>query len=485
MNNGNHVNLVKELCDLPLETEWLEFKSNSIGHEDIGEYISALSNAACLHNKDYAYLVFGIEDKTHKIIGTRFYPKLSKVGNEDLEHWLARLLNPRIDFKIEEFEIDNKHIAMFIIDPAHDMPVAFKSSAFIRVGSYKKKLLEFPEKERKIWHKYQRLYFEGEIALSSCTDDEVLKLLDYPSYFKLLNINLPANKSGILEKLVAEDFIKKRNDGKYDIYNLGAILFANKLSDFQRLARKALRVIIYPENNRFTATKEWGSDSGYAISFKQITDYIIDQLPQSEVIEKARRQQIKLYPDIAIRELVANALMHQDFSIRGTSPMVEIFNSRIEVTNPGHPLINTLRFIDHNPKSRNEQLAAFFRRVDFCEERGSGIDKVINAIESFQLPAPDFIEGDDYVRVIIYKHKELRNIDKQDKIRACYQHCCLKYVGGELASNKSLRTRFEVSEKNYSIVSRILADAINAGMIKISDPDNKSKKHVSYVPFWA
>lgn len=485
MNKPNDAHLLEELCSQSSETEWFEFKKGSISSDEIGEYISALSNAACLHDKEHAYLIFGIEDKTHAIVGTSFQPKSSKVGNEDLESWLARLLNPRIDFKIKEIEIDGKHVTMFIIDPAHNRPVAFKNTAFIRVGSYKKKLLDYPEKERKLWNKHHHIYFEQELALSSCTDDDVLKLLDYPNYFRLIGINLPANKAAILEKLSAEDFIKKKSDDQYDIYNLGAILFANRLNDFQYLSRKALRVIIYKENDRLNTIKEWVCDQGYATGFKQITDYIIDQLPQNEVIERAIRHQVKMYPDLAIRELVANALIHQDFHIRGTGPMVEIFKNRIEITNPGKPLINTLRFIDHNPKSRNEQLASFFRRVDFCEERGSGIDKVISSIETFQLPAPDFIEGDDYLRVIIYGHKSLRSMGKKDKTRACYQHCCLKYVNGEPATNKSLRDRFEVAEKNYPMVSKIISETIEAGLIKPYDPENKSRKQASYIPFWA
>ncbi len=485
VDKNNYIHLLKELCSQTSETEWLEFKKSSISSDEIGEYISALSNSACLHNRVHAYLLFGIEDKTHAVVGTSFQVKSSKVGNEDLESWLARLLNPRVDFRIEEIDIDDKHIVIVIIDPAHNRPVAFKNTAFIRVGSYKKKLLDYPEKERKIWKKHHHVYFEDEIAFNNCTDNDVLKLLDYPSYFRLLNINLPANKSAILEKLSEENFIKKTNDDKYDIHNLGAILFANRLSDFKYLSRKSIRVIIYKGNDRLNAIKEWACDQGYATGFKQIVDYIIDQLPQNEVIGRALRQQVKMYPDLAIRELVANVLIHQDFEIRGTGSMVEIFKNRIEITNPGKPLINTLRFIDHNPRSRNEQLASFFRRVDFCEERGSGIDKVISSIETFQLPAPEFIAGENYLRVFIYAHKSLRSMEKKDKVRACYQHCCLKYVNGELATNKSLRDRFEVSEKNYPVVSRIIAETVEEGLIKLNDPESKSKKQASYVPFWA
>ncbi len=191
-----------------------------------------------------------------------------------------------------------------------------------------------------------------------------------------------------------------------------------------------------------------------------------------------------MYPELAIRELVANALIHQDFSETGTGPMVEIFADRIEISNPGKPLISTLRFIDHNPQSRNEALAYFMRRINICEERGSGIDKVITSAEIFQLPAPNFVEDNKFLKAIMYAYKTLRQMDKEDKIRACYQHCCLKYISAELMTNQSLRERFQIDAKNYAIVSRIIGDTINIGLIKDYDPTSKSKRFAKYVPFW-
>lgn len=192
-----------------------------------------------------------------------------------------------------------------------------------------------------------------------------------------------------------------------------------------------------------------------------MVDYISNILPSNEVIVKAIREETKLYPILAVRELIANALIHQDFNTSGSSPMIEIFSDRIEITNPGAPLINVLRFIDHNPESRNELLAQFMRRVGVCEERGSGIDKVIFQCEYFQLPPPEFIAGDNFTRVILYSPKRLKEMDRKDKIRACYQHCCLKYVSGSLMSNQSLRDRFNIEEKNYPMISRIISDTLS------------------------
>jgi len=225
--------------------------------------------------------------------------------------------------------------------------------------------------------------------------------------------------------------------------------------------------------------KEQTGSKGYATGFRGLIDYINDKLPSNEEIDRALRKEVKVYPELAIRELVANAIIHQDFTITGTSPMIEIFSNRIEITNPGKPLIDTKRFIDHSPESRNEKLAGLMRRMGFCEERGSGIDKVIVQIELFQLPAPEFIEGDNFTRVIIYSPKTLRQMSKPDRIRACYQHCCLKYVSGENMSNQSLRLRLGIEDKNYPMVSRIIKDSIDSGLIKEYDTARM------YIPFWA
>jgi ATP-dependent DNA helicase RecG len=192
-----------------------------------------------------------------------------------------------------------------------------------------------------------------------------------------------------------------------------------------------------------------------------------------------------MYPEIAVRELVANAIIHQDFAMRGVSPLVEIFSDRIEITNPGQPLISTLRFIDEPPQSRNEILAGLMRRLNVCEERGSGVDKVIFQVELYQLPAPEWTSSQEHIKVVMFAPRKLSEMDRQDKIRACYQHACLLHVSNQIMTNATLRKRFSIEEHNYSIASRIISDTTKAGMIKPKDPENTSRKHSRYVPFWA
>ena len=224
---------------------------------------------------------------------------------------------------------------------------------------------------------------------------------------------------------------------------------------------------------------------GYAIGFEEVIRYINDQLPQNEEIGEALRKEVRMYPQIAIRELVANALIHQDFHITGSGSTVEMFSDRMEITNPGVPLIDTLRFIDEPPKSRNEQLVGLMRRMAICEERGSGIDKVIFHIELFQLPAPDFRVSEESTIAVLYGPREFGQMNREERIRACYQHACLQYVSGKHMTNASLRKRLGIKDDNYPTALKIIKDALKLGLIRSRIEKMGSKKNSSYVPFWA
>ena len=212
MNSFELEKLMNELIALPHETEWVEFKLDRYDPQQIGEYISALSNSACLHGREAAYLVFGIEDESHVVKGTSFKPDKKIKGNQELENWLATQLTPRIDFEIIPFIYQEQPIVLFKIDPTYNAPVSFRGEEYIRVGSYKKKLADHPEKARKIWTKTKEQLFEKTIAMKDVNADEVLKLLDYPSCFALLNLPLPDNKAGILAKFEEEDLIVNAGD---------------------------------------------------------------------------------------------------------------------------------------------------------------------------------------------------------------------------------------------------------------------------------
>lgn len=478
------VSLVRELCKLPHETEWVEFKVNDAEPQQIGEYLSALANSAALAGKAFAYLVWGVSDDEHTVVGTKFSHATAKVGNEELESWLLRSLAPKIHFRFFDVVVDDLPVVLLEIERAFRQPVQFQGSEFVRVGSYKKRLKDFPEKERALWRLFDNAPFENGVAVERVPDEEVLRLLDYPAYFDLMERPLPENRSGILAALEDDKLIVPCEAGGWNITNLGAILFAKHLDDFAVLKRKAMRVIQYRGKSRADGGKEQVNGKGYASGFESLMGYVNGLLPSNEVIGQALRKTVSMFPELAVRELVANALIHQDFFVTGAGPMVEIFDDRIEITNPGEPLVDTQRFVDTPPKSRNDGVASLLRRFRICEERGSGIDKVIAQIELFQLPAPIFEVPEGFTRAVLFAHRPLTQMDKADRIRAVYQHACLRYVNRQNMTNSSVRERFGIEAQNSAAASRLIREAVEAGVVALYDP-KAAPKMMRYVPVWA
>jgi ATP-dependent DNA helicase RecG len=375
-------------------------------------------------------------------------------------------------------------VVLLEIGRAFRHPVRFQGEEFIRIGAAKKPLKEAPDRERALWRIFDQTPFEDLIAVERAGEDEVLRLLDYPAYFDLLEQLLPADRDGILKALTDDGLIHPCEAGGWNITNLGAILFAKRLEDFRSLQRKAMRIIQYRGAGRTETLREQEGGKGYASGFAGLISYINGLLPANEVIGQALRKTAPMYPELAVRELVANAIIHQDFFVTGAGPMVEIFWDRIEITNPGEPLVDTRRFVDTPPKSRNETLASLMRRFRICEERGSGIDKVVFQIELFQLPAPLFETPEGFTRAVLFAHKPLAAMNQADRVRACYMHACLRYVMRQPVTNTSIRERFGIEEKNAALASRLLNEAVEDRMIVVRDPSVGTRSR-SYLPYWA
>ncbi len=478
------VDLIHYLIKFSKETEWLEFKTNYYQADEIGKYISALSNSATLYEKNYGYMIWGIDDATHNIVGTTFDYETKKVGNEEFQNWLHRLLKPNINFEFYKVKVEGKNLIVLEIPKAENVVTKFKNETYIRIGTSKKSLNQAPLKEKALWKILNDTSFEDGIALENVSENTILQKLDTVSYFSLLDIPIPDEKEGIFHYLEQDNLIVKEDTGNWSITNLGAILLAKSLEDFNTVKRKGIRVIQYKGNNKLETVREHVGNKGYAINFENIIDVVDSIIPRNEIVGKALRTEVSMYPELAIRELIANSIIHQDFSISGTSPMVEIFDDRIEITNPGSPLVETDRFLDNPPKSRNEQLASFLRRIGVCEERGSGFDKVVAKTEEFQLPAPKINVYQEHTKVTLFAHIPYAKMDREDRLRACYLHACLKYVNNDYLTNTSLRERFGISQKNNAMISRIIKNGIQENLIKPYG-ESTAPRYMKYVPYWA
>lgn len=476
--------LVRELILLPAECQWVEFKHDNYRPEMIGHDISALANGAALQDKDFGYFIWGVDNDTHEIVGTKYNLQNLKKGNQELENWLRDLLSAHADFEYGSTVMDGKTVGVLEIKAAANLPVVFEKVEYIRVGSYTRPLKDFPALQARLWNKLQNRNYEEQIAKKDLSSDEVLNSLRYEVYFDLLKIPRPVTQEGILHYLEEDSIVVRQDNGLYGITNLGAILFAKRIVDYPRVSRKALRIIQYEGKSKAERLRENPPEvGGYAVVFEEMIRYIGALTPAREVIEDGIRKEKTAYPMLAVRELVANALIHQDFSITGTGPTVEIFSNRMEITNPGRPLVDVFRIVDTPPKSRNEKLSALMRRMGICEELGTGWDKVIVACELQQAPAPRMDVYEESTRVTMLAERRYSDLTIEDRLWACYLHACIKFLQNDYLTNSSLRERFGLKDSSSGMISRIIKEAVTKGLIRPFDPE-AAPRYMKYVPGW-
>jgi predicted HTH transcriptional regulator len=331
------------------------------------------------------------------------------------------------------------------------------------------------------------LRWENAHASLLLENKEVMNALMIEPVFKMMQRKFPANEEEILCWLHNSGLIERHPSGGAYITNLGAICLAADLKKFSELSQRSARVIVYEGFNRIKARHEKEGQRGYAIAFEGLLRYVCNQIPRSEVIHQTLRRTVPLYPEVALREIIANALIHQDFAVTGSRPMIEIFADRIEISNPGKllPSKSIERIFGTMPESRNERLASTFRLYNLCEQRGSGLIRAGFEIEIFGLPPIRFEEDANHFRVTLFAPKSYAQMSAADRLNACYQHAVLKYCSSDTMTNKSLRERLKMPENQRSMVSRLIQDAIDAGLIAAKDPANMSRKYTEYVPAFA
>jgi ATP-dependent DNA helicase RecG len=473
------------------ERPWLEFKhNNASGPEEIGEYISALSNSALLQGVERAFLVYGIEDKTLRKVGTNFRPSRAKIGNEALENWLTRKLDPQVAIQFTEFTQDELLFSIIEIEPSYYKPVRFDGEAYIRLGEHKKRLANHPELERSLWLATSKRKFENGISRANALPHELLDVLSWRSLYGLMQIPEPKNDAEIIKQLQDLKLISEEYDGTFSITNLGALLLAKDITKFPSVARKTVRVTRYHGNDSRNAESEIVGRYGYAVGFEGLIDFIAKHSPQRERLVTGVRQVTSIIPALSIREVVANALVHQDLTTEGAGPIIEIYDNRIEVSNPGPPLGAVDRMIDAAPQSRNEQLARCMKILNLCEERGKGLDNAIAAIEELAtaegilLSAPAFRANENSFTVTLFGPKPFNTLSREDKLRICYQHSILAYLRVEYMNNSSLRQRMSLHKDDYQAASAIISDSVKSGFIAPAD-DQQGKRNARYIPFWA
>lgn len=455
----------------PSEHQRLEFKEGKTQLDNRKLY----ENCVALANEGGGHLLLGVSDKPPRaVVGTQAFRNPVAMAEK-----LFQAIGFRVD--IEEVAHPDGRVLVFHI-PSRPRGTAYHLDGKYLMRSGEAQVPMSEDQLRRIFAEGQPDWLE-EHSKTGLDAQQVVQPLDTQTSFELLKLPYPTKRTGVLDRLLSERLIDEI-DGRYAIRRLGALLLAKRLADFSDLARKAPRVVVYTGTSKLETRLDQLEMRGYAVGFQGLVHFVMGQLPQNEVIEDALRKEMKLVPEVVIRELVANALIHQDLSVGGASVMIEVYSNRVEISNPGEPVVPVERFID-GYQSRNERLADLMRRFGICEEKSSGIDRVVHAAEVYQLPAPDFRAGHQRTVVTIYGPRPFDEMDRDDRVRACYQHCCLRYVMGEKMSNHSLRERFKLPEERAETASRIIRDCTDAGLVKLENPESGSKRYARYLPFWA
>ena len=345
--------------------------------------------------------------------------------------------------------------------------------------------MDYNDKEAELWRLFDSTLYELRIAASDLKEEDVVMMLDYSKYYEKLELPIPRNRDKVLEDLANEKFIKRNDAANWDITNLGALMIAKDLKKFDLLAKRKIRVIWYKNDSRLDAVREKEFCAGYILSYEDIIDYIMTVIPQEEEIVDGVRKSKFSFPEIAIRELLANIMIHQALEQRGTNPMVEIFSDRMEFSNAGAPLIDIDRIVDTVPVSRNENIAGFMHKCGICEERGSGYDKIIAATSKSTMLAPKIEnQSNQFTKVVLFAKIPFELTSKEDRIRTCYMQACFAYVNFGAITNADVREIFGLGESEKVKSSRIIKDTVEAGLIKPVDPET-APRYMKYIPHWA
>lgn len=448
----------------------LEFKAavNSFSSDKAMEYCAGIANAGG------GTLLLGITDE-RQVVGTAAFPDPRQVELRAHEALGIRVLTRELRYQ------DKRVLALTIPPRGPGVPVAFDGRYFLRTGE---------SLVRMTAHQLAEIFAETRgrasvrAVLENLTAERVDDLIDVDAYFRLMSLPRPASLAEALTVLAGKDLVLTPASGLYSITAVGALFLARDMARFPGMEWRRIRFLKYAENDRVTAVVEHFETRGYGLCFEETISLIQGHVGVQEIIEGGRRETRPLYPPTAIREFLANALVHQDLTESGVQITVEVFADRMEIRNPGLPLIDVTRFVDDS-RSRNPELAEIMRLAGICEVRGSGVDRALTQIESLLRPAPEFRAESGATSVVLYGERHFDDMTIEERAWAAFLHSCVRYVAGDGLTNSSLRERFGLPQSKAAVVSQTIAAAIDRDLIKLDPRVGSSKRHAKYQPFFA
>jgi ATP-dependent DNA helicase RecG len=386
---SEYITLIDRLRGLPAETEWFELKRKQCEPQHIGEYLSALANSATIVGQPRGYLVFGIDDQTHEVVGTRFDPHLVKVkGNQDLLPWLGAGLRPNTGFEAHVVEHPGGRVVLFEVCPARDQPVGFKGEAFIRIGSSNTLLTKHPEKARAIWTRGHD--WSAEVCATATVHD-----LDPEAVAKAREqfvVKHPAQSSAVA-RWDDVTFLNKARILKQGAVTNAALLLLGRPESAALLAPAVVKIswILKDAGNHELDYEHFGPPFLLAGDRLQprIRNLVVRALPSGTLFP----QEITQYDPWVIREALHNCIAHQDYRLHGRVTMVE-FPDRVLLTNVGEFLPGDVETVIRQdaPQAiyRNPFLADAMVELNLIDTQGGGIKRMFETQRRRSFPLPDF-----------------------------------------------------------------------------------------------
>lgn len=481
------IDLVQGLAMYPSETEWLEFKVSNPDAPMIGRTISALANSAAYHGRDTGYLIWGVDDRTHDLVGTTFDyldathgPKGS--GGVLLTPWLRSMLSRNASYEFATVSHEGRRFVVLSVRAPVNQPVSFNGKVYIREGAATVELKTGTAKELELWRRLQRANFESQVAMEDVGANELTELLDLSHYFKLLGMRSSLSNADFARPLVEQGLLRQQDDGRYAITNLAALLIAHDLTEFTSLTMRQIRIVRFVGDSSIDIRENREFRAGYAIALPQIEEYLSSILPGHERLVGAFRRVELDFPWRAIRELVLNATVHQDLSDPNAGPLVRIYDHRLEFSNPGISLVPPKRVLNDPPVSRNAALVRQLRLLNLCEEIGTGWDRAVAACEALHVPAPEMQSDDERGTVVTLRDvNEFDAMTRAEQLSATYWHACLRYASNAALTNESLRHRFGLTDESRVRISRLIKRACDDGLIRVRDTD-RGNRYREYLP---
>ncbi len=434
----------------------------------------AVSYCAGISNSGGGLLLFGVADD-RTVHGTAAFP-----DPRVLELRAHQKLS--ISIAVKELTYEGKRVLVVQIPRRRrGTPVACDGRYYLRVGE---SLVDMTP------HQLGEIFDElrdrpgTAVVRAGLTGAEVEELLNIDQYFTLLQAVRPSVLAEALSILESNGLVRgEAGSGKYEVTVTGALFLARDLSTFN-LEWRRIRLIRYAGTDRVNAVFEHLESRGYGVCFEEILELVKAHVPVVEVISDGLRTVKPIYPGTAIREFLANALVHQDLDERGVQITVEIFEDRIEIRNPGTPLIDVKRFVD-DTRARNPELAEIMRLARICEIRGSGVDRALLAIEDLIRPAPDFKARENSTSIVLHKERRFDEMNLDERMWAAFLHASVRYAAGDSLTNSSLRARFGLPDGKAAVVSQAIAAAVEINLLKLDPRAGASRRHARYLPFFA